>query len=94
MPVSFSHIGTNFACQTMFLKSPFFGNFAVRLLKSHFVGAAIRRRVIGVVVHSRTIKFYRASQLAVLCSVPARIVELDDTAALEWQLVELSVVVK
>jgi ParB family transcriptional regulator, chromosome partitioning protein len=37
---------------------------------------------------------YRASQLAELFSVPARIVELDDAAAMEWQLVELSIVVK
>ena len=33
---------------------------------------------------------YRASQLAELFSVPARIVELDDAAAMEWQLVENS----
>jgi ParB family transcriptional regulator, chromosome partitioning protein len=37
---------------------------------------------------------FRASQLAELFSIPARIVELDDTAAMEWQLVELSIVVK
>jgi ParB family chromosome partitioning protein len=33
---------------------------------------------------------FRASQLAELFSIPARIVELDDTAAMEWQLVENS----
>jgi ParB family chromosome partitioning protein len=33
---------------------------------------------------------YRASQLAELFSVPARIVEIDDAKALEWQLVENS----
>jgi ParB family chromosome partitioning protein len=33
---------------------------------------------------------FRASQLAELFSIPARIVELDDTAAMEWQLVALS----
>jgi ParB family chromosome partitioning protein len=33
---------------------------------------------------------FRASQLAELFSVPARIVELDDTAAMIWQLVENS----
>ena len=37
---------------------------------------------------------YRAAQLAELFSVPARIVEIDDAKALEWQLVELSIVVK
>jgi len=37
---------------------------------------------------------YRAAQLAELFSVPARIVEIDDAQALEWQLVELSIVVK
>jgi ParB family chromosome partitioning protein len=37
---------------------------------------------------------FRASQLAELFSIPARIVELDDTAAMEWQLVELSIVGK
>jgi ParB family transcriptional regulator, chromosome partitioning protein len=31
---------------------------------------------------------YRAAQLAELFSVPARIVEIDDAKALEWQLVE------
>ena len=33
---------------------------------------------------------FRASQLAELFSIPARIVELDDTAAMEWQLIENS----
>ena len=33
---------------------------------------------------------FRAAQLAEVFSVPARIVEIDDTAALEWQLVENS----
>jgi ParB family transcriptional regulator, chromosome partitioning protein len=37
---------------------------------------------------------YRAAILAELFSIPARIVEIDDTQALEWQLVELSIVVK
>ncbi|WP_263351308.1 ParB N-terminal domain-containing protein [Acidicapsa acidisoli] len=37
---------------------------------------------------------FRASQLAELFSIPARIVELDDVAAQEWQLVELSTVGK
>ena len=37
---------------------------------------------------------YRAAQLAELFSVPARIVEIDDAKALEWQLVELSIGVK
>ena len=37
---------------------------------------------------------FRAAQLAELFSIPARSVELDDAAAMEWQLVELSVVVK
>jgi ParB family chromosome partitioning protein len=37
---------------------------------------------------------YRAAQLADLFSIPARIVEIDDAQALEWQLIELSVVVK
>ena len=37
---------------------------------------------------------YRAAQLAELFSIPARIVEIDDAKALEWQLVELSIVVK
>ncbi len=33
---------------------------------------------------------YRAAQLAELFSIPARIVEIDDAEALEWQLVENS----
>ena len=33
---------------------------------------------------------YRAAQIAELFSVPARIVEIDDAKALEWQLVENS----
>jgi ParB family chromosome partitioning protein len=37
---------------------------------------------------------FRVSQLAELFSVPARIVELDDVAAQEWQLIELSIVGK
>ena len=37
---------------------------------------------------------YRAAHLAELFSVPARIVDIDDAKALEWQLVELSIVVK
>ena len=37
---------------------------------------------------------FRASQLAELVSIPARIVELDDAAAMEWQLIELSIVGK
>ena len=37
---------------------------------------------------------YRAALIAELFSVPARIVEIDDAKALEWQLVELSIVVK
>ena len=37
---------------------------------------------------------FRASQLAELFSVPARIVEIDDAQALEWQLVELSLVLQ
>jgi ParB family chromosome partitioning protein len=37
---------------------------------------------------------YRAAQLAELFSVPARIVEIDDAKALEWQLIELSIGVK
>jgi hypothetical protein len=37
---------------------------------------------------------FRAAQLAELFSVPARIVEIDDAKALEWQLIELSIVVK
>jgi len=34
---------------------------------------------------------FRASQLAELFSIPARIVELDDAAAMEWQLVEKNI---
>ena len=37
---------------------------------------------------------FRASQLAELFSVPARVVEIDDAQALEWQLIELSIVGK
>jgi hypothetical protein len=37
---------------------------------------------------------YRAAQLAELFSIPARIVDIDDAQALEWQLIELSIVVK
>jgi hypothetical protein len=37
---------------------------------------------------------FRATQIAELFSVPARIVQIDNTQVLEWQLVELSVVVK
>jgi ParB family chromosome partitioning protein len=37
---------------------------------------------------------FRAAQLAEVFSLPARIVELSDSAAMEWQLVELSIVVK
>jgi ParB family chromosome partitioning protein len=37
---------------------------------------------------------YRAAQLAELFSIPARIVQIDDAQAIEWQLVELSIVVK
>ena len=37
---------------------------------------------------------FRAAQLAELFSLPARIVDIDDAQALEWQLVELSIVVK
>ncbi len=37
---------------------------------------------------------YRAAQLTELFSVPARIVQLDDAQAMEWQLIELSIVVK
>ena len=35
-------------------------------------------------------KAFRAAQLAELLSHPARIVDLDDAAAMEWQLVELA----
>jgi ParB family transcriptional regulator, chromosome partitioning protein len=37
---------------------------------------------------------FRAAQIAELFSIPARIVEIDDAQALEWQLVELSIVGK
>jgi ParB-like chromosome segregation protein Spo0J len=37
---------------------------------------------------------FRAAQIAELFSVPARIVQIDDTQVLEWQLVELSIVGK
>jgi len=37
---------------------------------------------------------YRAAKIAELFSIPARIVEIDDAPALEWQLVELSIVGK
>jgi len=37
---------------------------------------------------------YRASLLAEQFSIPSRIVELTDAQAQEWQLVELSIVVK
>jgi ParB/RepB/Spo0J family partition protein len=37
---------------------------------------------------------YRAAQLAELFSIPARIVEIDDAQAREWQLIELSIVGK
>jgi ParB family chromosome partitioning protein len=37
---------------------------------------------------------FRASQLAEVFSIPARIVDIGDAQALEWQLVELSIVVK
>ena len=37
---------------------------------------------------------FRAAQLAELFAIPARIVELTDAQAQEWQLVELSIVVK
>ena len=37
---------------------------------------------------------YRAAQLADLFSIPARIVEIDDAQAQEWQLIELSIDVK
>ena len=37
---------------------------------------------------------FRAAQLAELFSLPARIVDVDDAQALEWQLIELSMVVK
>jgi len=37
---------------------------------------------------------FRAAQLAEVFSLPARIVKLNDAQAMEWQLVELSIVVK
>jgi ParB family chromosome partitioning protein len=37
---------------------------------------------------------YRAAKLAELFSIPARIVQIDDAQALEWQLIELSIVGK
>jgi len=37
---------------------------------------------------------FRAAQIAELFSIPARIVEIDDAQALEWQLIELSIVIK
>jgi hypothetical protein len=37
---------------------------------------------------------FRAAQIAELFSVPARIVQIDDTQVLEWQLIELSIVGK
>jgi len=37
---------------------------------------------------------FRAAQIAELFSIPARIVEIDDAQALEWQLIELSIVGK
>ena len=37
---------------------------------------------------------FRAAQLAELFSLPARIVDINDAQALEWQLIELSIVVK
>jgi ParB family chromosome partitioning protein len=37
---------------------------------------------------------FRAAQLADLFSLPARIVDITDAQTLEWQLVELSIVVK
>ena len=37
---------------------------------------------------------FRAAQLAELFSLSARIVDINDAQALEWQLVELSIVVK
>src|ERR1700730_13807539 len=37
---------------------------------------------------------FRAAQLAELFAIPARIVEIDDAQALEWALVELSIVGK
>jgi ParB family chromosome partitioning protein len=37
---------------------------------------------------------FRAAQLAELFAIPARIVEIDDAQALEWGLIELSIVDK
>jgi ParB family chromosome partitioning protein len=37
---------------------------------------------------------FRAAQIAELFSIPARIVEIDDAQALEWQLLDLSIVGK
>jgi ParB family chromosome partitioning protein len=37
---------------------------------------------------------FRAAQLAELFAIPVRIVEIDDAQALEWALVELSIVGK
>lgn len=37
---------------------------------------------------------FRAAHFAELFSLPARIVDINDAQALEWQLVELSIVVK
>src|SRR5271154_213627 len=37
---------------------------------------------------------HRAAQIAELFSIPARIVEITDAQSIEWQLVELSTVVK
>ena len=37
---------------------------------------------------------FRAAQLAELFAIPARIVEIDDAQALEWALIELSIVGK
>jgi ParB family transcriptional regulator, chromosome partitioning protein len=37
---------------------------------------------------------FRAAQLAELFAIPARIVDIDDAQALEWALVELSIVGK
>ena len=37
---------------------------------------------------------FRAAQLAELFALPARIVDISDVQTLEWQLVELSIVVK
>jgi len=37
---------------------------------------------------------FQAAKLAELFSIPARIVQIDDAQALEWQLVELSIAVK